>query len=105
MNIEGLIRQVKIRPQAYIGNLDFESLFFFISGYLYNNIESNRADEIDIKFKKDFHEWVRMMLQKKYFVKLEEGHNYLYYICHVIPDKREQVGVFFELAIVFLNTY
>ena len=37
MNVEHLIKQIKIRPGMYVGCLKLEPVVHFINGFLYNN--------------------------------------------------------------------
>lgn len=68
MNVENLINKIKSRPGMYIGTPGLEAIFYFVSGYLYNLIESNRADHVDIGFKNDFHSWVKDSLEREYLM-------------------------------------
>ncbi|MBS5064547.1 MAG: hypothetical protein KHZ58_12270 [Hungatella hathewayi] len=98
MNIEQLISQIKLRPGMYVGSLELEPIVYFINGFLYNNIISDRADNIDVAFKQQFHDWVKMRLENKHNIDLEAHHNYLFYINEVYQNSEEGLKVLFELS-------
>lgn len=64
MNIEQLVNRVRFRPPMFTGSFWLEPMVHFINGFLYNNLMSDRADDIDIAFKNQFHDWVRIQLEK-----------------------------------------
>lgn len=103
MNVENLIKKIELRPGMYIGTLRLESIFYFINGYLYNTIESNRADIIDMKFKNNFHSWVKARLEKEYSIKFDEERNYVFYIQQIFKNDEDQINKFFELCHDFFN--
>lgn len=103
MNVESLIKRMKLRPGMYVGTPSLEAIFHFINGYLYNNIEANHADDVDMVFKNCFHEWVKVRLEKDHSVKLDEQRNYLFYINHIFPDTEQRINTFFELSNNFFS--
>ncbi len=103
MNIECLIQQVQKRPGMFVGCIALEPVCHFISGFLYNNIVTNRADHIDIMFKEQFHEWVRIEIEKKYNIQYEKNHNYLYYITKTCQDSKQSLEEFFVLCNSFFK--
>lgn len=98
MNIEQLVNRVRFRPPMFTGSFSLEPMVHFINGFLYNNLMSDRADDIDIAFKNQFHDWVRIQLEKKYKIKLEKNRDYLTYISEVYQDLEQGLKVFFELC-------
>lgn len=98
MNAEQLISQIKLRPGMYVGSLELEPVVHFIDGFLYNNKVSNRADNIDIAFREDFHDWVKIQLEKTHNIKLDDHHNYLFYINEVYQNSEEGLKALFELS-------
>ena len=98
MNTEQLINQIKLRPGMYVGSLELEPIVHFINGFLYNNIISGRADNIDMAFKQQFHNWVKVRLQKTHNIELETHHNYLFYINEVYQNSEKGLKVLFELS-------
>lgn len=103
MNVENLVKTIKLRPEMFIGTPSLKALFYFISGYLYNLIESNRADDIDKRFKNDFHFWVKDRLEREYSIDLDEQRNYVFYIQQITKNDEEQIDEFFRLCDEFFN--
>ena len=93
-----LIMQMKTRPQMYVGELNLELIYHFINGFLYNNIITNRADDIDFKFKYQFHNWVKEKLEKDQDVKFHVERNYLFYLNQVFQDSIQKINIFFEFC-------
>jgi len=104
MNVEELIKRIELRPGMYVGTPGLEAISYFISGYLYNTFESNRADSIDIRFKSSFHSWVKANIEREYFIKLEEQRNYVFYIQQVFKKNEDQINEFFKLCHTFFDT-
>ncbi|WP_020224855.1 hypothetical protein [Holdemania massiliensis] len=98
MNIKELIQLVKRRPGMFIGDLKLEYLYHFINGFLFNNISTSRADEIDEAFKREFHQWVREWIKENKNIEFDEDRNYLYYIQEVCKSQEQCFTMFFELA-------
>ncbi len=103
MNVEDLIKKIELRPGMYVGTPSLEAIFYFINGYLYNTIESNRADSIDIRFKNSFHSWVKASMERKYFIKFDEQRNYVFYIQQVFKNNEDQINEFFKLCHAFFE--
>ncbi len=103
MNVADLIKSIERRPGMYVGTPSLEAISYFISGYLYNTIESNRADSIDMKFKNSFHSWVKASIEREYFIKLNEQRNYVFYIRQVFKKKDDQINEFFKLCHAFFE--
>lgn len=103
MNVESLIKQIEMRPGMYVGNPSIEKIFHFISGFLYNNVVTNREDEVDLAFRNHFHEWVKVNLERRYLVKFDEQRNYLFYINQTFPDEKDRLDVFFGLSNEFFS--
>jgi len=103
MNVESLIKRIESRPEMYVGKPSLEAIFHFINGYLYNNIEANRADDVDMAFKNRFHEWVKVRLEKDYSIKFDEQRNYIFYINQVFQDTEQRMNAFFELSNHFFS--
>ena len=103
MNVESLIKQIELRPGMYVGNPTLEAISHFVSGYLYNNIEANRADDVDISFKNHFHNWVKTTLEKDYSVQFDEQRNYVFYISQTFQSAEQRINAFFELSNKFFD--
>lgn len=103
MNVENLINKIKSRPGMYIGTPGLEAIFYFVSGYLYNLIESNRADHVDIGFKNDFHSWVKDSLEREYLIKFDGQRNYVFYIQQIYQKEEDQIDEFFKLCQAFFD--
>lgn len=104
MNAENLIKLIERRPGMFVGEPDLESFQNFVNGYLFNNIEAKRADNIDWAYKNYFDEWVRDYLEKKYSMKFEEKKNYIFYINQVFPGSEEQkINVVLSLSKEFFS--
>ncbi len=80
-----------------------EAISHFVNGYLYSNIEANRADDVDMAFKNHFHEWVRVSLEKDRFIKFDEQRNYIFYINQTFPSTEQRINAFFELSNKFFS--
>ena len=98
MNIKNLVQTIKKRPPMYVGRFGLKGLWYFTNGFLYNNIVTNTCDKIDDTFRKEFHSWVHIEVQKITAKKFIIEQNYVYYISEVCKDSDEQLKVFFELA-------
>jgi hypothetical protein len=98
MNVKQLIQQIRLRPGMYVGIPTLESIHLFISGFLYNNIMTGRADYVDSAFKKQFHSWVRNELEEKNGMKFTKEQNYVFYINQAFPDAEQRINAFFELC-------
>ena len=98
MNIEQLINRVRVRPAMFTGSFLLEPMFYFINGFLYNNAISDKTGYIDKAFQYQFHDWVKIQLEKKHKVKLEDNRNYLTYINKVYQDSEQSLKIFFELC-------
>lgn len=103
MDIKKLIEIMEQRPSMYIGELKLESLYFFISGFLFNNIATHNADETDMMFKREFHEWVRKWIERNKNIVFDEDRNYLFYIQQVCQNQEQSVKLFFQLAREFFD--
>ncbi len=103
MNAEELIKRIELKPGMYVGTPSLEAISYFISGYLYNTIESNRADSIDIRFKNSFHSWVKAKIEREYFIKFNEQRNYVFYIQQVFQNNEDQINEFFKLCHAFFE--
>lgn len=103
MNVESLIKTIESRPGMYVGKPSLEGIFHFINGYLYNSIEANRADDVDMAFKNYFHEWVKVSLEKDYSIKFDEQRNYSFYINQIFQDTEQRINAFFELSNNFFS--
>ncbi len=92
-----LVQRIKGRPQMFvgeIGELSLEILSSFIRGFLYSNMEADRAETIDSTFMYEFHSWVKDKLEKSRNVELESGRNYVFYMREVYEDPKEQLDAF-----------
>ena len=98
MNIEQLINRVRVRPAMFTGSFLLEPMFHFINGFLYNNAISDKTGYIDKAFQYQFHDWVKIQLEKNHKVKLDDNRNYLTYINKVYQDSEQSLKVFFELC-------
>lgn len=103
MNVKSLIQQMKLRPAMYVGKINLEVTFHFINGFLYNNIITDRVDNIDLAFKNQFDEWVKLTLEKKKNISFNEQRNLLFYITQVCKSEEERLEMFFELCEEFFN--
>lgn len=106
VNIKMLIQRIKDRPQMFvgeIGELSLEILSSFIRGFLYSNINANRAETIDSTFMYEFHSWVKDKLEKSRNVDLGSGRNYVFYLSEVYEEPKEQLDAFFELCEEFFE--
>lgn len=103
MNVSDLIHEIERRPGAFVGTPSLESLYFFICGFLYNNIVNENADDLDMKFKNEFHDWVKEFLESRYNIRLELHRNYVYYINQVYCSNEQKIEVFFSLCRVFFG--
>ncbi len=98
-----LIKRMQLRPEMYVGNPSLEAIFYFVNGYLYSNIEANRADDVDMAFINHFHEWVRVSLEKDRFIRFDEQRNYIFYINRTFPSTEQRIHAFFELSNQFFS--
>ncbi len=108
VDIKMLIQQIKERPQMFvgeIGELSLEILSSFIRGFLYSNINANRAETIDSTFMYEFHNWVKDKLEKSRNVDLESGRNYVFYLSEAYEEPKEQLDAFFEFCEEFFEEF
>ncbi len=108
VDIKMLIQQIKDRPQMFvgeIGELSLEILSSFIRGFLYCNINANRAETIDSTFMYEFHNWVKDKLEKSRNVDLESGRNYVFYLSKAYEEPKEQLDAFFEFCEEFFEEF
>lgn len=98
MNVKQLIQQIRLRPGMFVGNPSLESIHHFISGFLCNNIMTDRADNIDLAFKNQFHNWVRNDLEEKRAMKFNQERGYVFYISQTFPSAEQQIDAFFEMS-------
>ena len=103
MNVANLIKKIELRPAMYVGFPSLEAISHFVNGYLYNNIEANRADDVDMAFKTNFREWVKANLERDYLVKFDEQRNYVFYINQIFQDTEQRINAFFELSNKFIS--
>lgn len=103
MNIEELLALIKPRPSMFIGELNLEFLQQYINGFLFNNVITKSCDEIDQRFKEDFHAWVKKKLEEERNKELPTSRNYVYYINAVEQNEKEKVELFFNLASEFFE--
>lgn len=106
VDIKMLIQQIKGRPQMFvgeIGELSLEILSSFIRGFLYSNINANRAGTIDLMFMYEFHSWVKDKLEKSRNVNLGRGRNYVFYLSEIYEEPKEQLDVFFDFCEEFFE--
>ena len=106
VDIKMLIQRIKGRPQMFvgeIGELSLEILSSFIRGFLYSNINANRAETIDLTFMYEFHSWVKDKLEKSRNVEFDSGRNYVFYLREVYEEPKEQLDAFFELCEEFFE--
>ena len=103
MNIEKLIEYIKIRPCMYIGELNFDYLFHFINGFLYNNFSNKKNDDIDIIFKNEFHEWVQKWIEKNKNIYFDEERDYHFYIQKISQTQQQCFDLFFRLCDLFFH--
>lgn len=62
MNVKSLIQLINLRPGMYVGYPELEFISHFIYVFLLDNIMTNRADSVDLKFQNEFHWWVKAKL-------------------------------------------
>lgn len=105
MNIEKLISKIKLRPGVFVGEIKLESVYFFISGFLYNNIINNNADDIDNAFKNQIHVWTKIWIEKKEGVIFDEERNCVFYINQTYNSVKERLNRFFEICEAFFSEY
>ena len=106
MNIKMLIRQMKGRPQMFVGEIGEFSLLLlsrYISGFLDSNRAADRAEVVDSMFKYEFHNWVRNKLKKSRCVEFDIERDYVYYLSEVFEDPKERLDVFFEFCEEFFE--
>ncbi len=106
VGLKALLRRIKDRPQMFVGNIDehsLETLAHFIRGFLYSNINADRAEDCDLIFKHEFHDWVRDKLEKDRDVELASGRSYVFYLSEVFKEPKERLDAFFELCEEFFN--
>ncbi len=103
MNVFELICLIEHRPGMFVGKPSLESLHLFISGFLFNNLINDNADELDLKFKKYFHDWVKKYIESTHKVSLEPNRNYVDYINYVFPNNEQRIQAFFSLCRIFFN--
>lgn len=101
--MEELIVLMQPRPCMFIGELNLEFLQQYINGFLFNNVITKKSDELDKRFKEDFHEWVKKRLEEENDKELPGARNYVYYINSVTQDEKEKVDLFFDLALGFFE--
>jgi len=105
MNIEQLINTVKKRPGMYVGCLELQPISFFIDGFMYNNVSSDKMEIVDIEFREKFDDWAREQLGKKYNIEFEKCRNYFYYITQVNQNPEEGLKIFFDLCDEFFEEF
>lgn len=98
MNVKSLIQQIKLRPGMYVGDPNLEAISHFISGFLYNNTVTNRADAVDLAFRTQFHEYVKAKLEKTQNIKFCGARNYVFYISQTFQSTEQRLKTFFELC-------
>lgn len=98
MDVKELIELIETRPCMFIGELRLENLYHFINGFLFNNLQSGRANYFDLAFKKQFHQWVRNEIEIEEKIKFNKEQNYVYYINTLCKDEEKRIKTFFELS-------
>ena len=94
MNIKNLLQTIKKRPQMFVGCLGVKGLWYFTNGFLYNNIVTDKCDKIDDTFRKEFHSWVHIEVQKITAKKFSS---------EVCKDPDEELKLFFKLVDSFFE--
>ena len=110
MDIIEFINLVKKRLETFIGEPTLEKLSHFIDGFMANNFLSNRDNENDQRFKKDFSEWCQKVLAKEFYNLIDKNdfatnnsRGYLYFINVVENDERKKINIFFKLVDCFFD--
>ena len=70
---------------------------------MFDRVMSDKADNIDIVFHKEFHQWVIEWMKKEKKEKFESVRGYDFCISQVCQKEEERVKMFFELAEMFFE--
>lgn len=104
MDIKELISAVKKRPEMYLGDVpDISNLSYYLDGFLASNL-INLNNKTDRLFKYEFHDWIRLRLERKFGINFENKSdhfkNYIRQVCH---SDRESLDLFFELTDIYFK--
>ena len=105
MSVEELINRIKGRLGMYIGEPNFDYLYYYISGFLYNNSATNRVSDIEKSFSYEFHKWVQKWIRENKGVHIEEEIDYHSYIKIICKSDEECINLFFELCSIFFKEF
>ncbi|MCI8713640.1 MAG: hypothetical protein HFH23_15600 [Ruminococcus sp.] len=105
MNVKQLIENIKKRPGMYILEFKIEYLDHFLNGFLHARIHDRKAEEIDLVFKEEFHEWVRRWIKDNKGIVFDIDMGYFYYIQQVCENQEQCITMFFELSEDFFDEY
>ncbi|WP_020224853.1 hypothetical protein [Holdemania massiliensis] len=102
-NIEDLLKWIELRPCMYIGEYKFDNLYHFLNGFLYDNPNLKEKNRYEIKFKYEFHQWVRNWIENNMNIKFDEERDYHYYIKKVCKTEKQCFDLFFKLNNIFFK--
>lgn len=104
MDIVEFIKKIQVRPQTFIGELNFKHLQFYISGFLINNYFHDRLYDTDNKFKCEFIDYTIQYVFSKYntlpsLSKIDKNNSrgYGYFIENVEENEKNKIYLFFEI--------
>ena len=103
MNIETLIEYMEKRPCMFVGELNMEYLFRFISGFLCHSLSVQEIDNTDRIFKDKFHQWVQKWIEKEKNILFDQTREYIFYIQSVCKTQEECFELFFKLCHIFFD--
>lgn len=98
MDLQELIKKMSLRPGMFVGKPSLRAIYHFIGGYDFCIIMNELENNSDLRFKKEFPEYVKKKLEYHYNIKLDASRSCIYYIERVEENKEKQVKLFFELA-------
>lgn len=103
MDLEELIQRIKAKPGMFVRIIDLDHISCFVSGFLFNSIMNDRADDMESAFNGKFHAWARHALERKYNIKFDVDRGYVFYIEQLETSPNRRLELFFDLCEEFFN--
>lgn len=105
MNVEEMIQVLRIRPGMYLIDLKLSYVYQFIGGFLYNNIATDNADEVDRYFKSEFYGWVTNWILEKKGLEEDRAYDWLQILSNISENNQEAINLFFYLCDKFFSEF
>lgn len=105
MNVEEMIKRIRLRPGMFVGEIKLSHIEQFIGGFRYNNTISGRDEDIDVYFRSEFYDWTLQWLKKNYCEVDRIGSTCTIRIKQVVPDEKGAIDVFFKICDEFFAEY